>query len=164
MGNIKTRTPNTWIHELTPQTLVLRLIALPVGTFSSNKHTKQQSVNILIRDTYIWVGFPISVFSRWFPFSGSKNDKYPLQAWRKPGRKPERKLPSFGRWSHTAPTRLGPTETWLARKKTSAILDSHSAGMRRSFAQIYYFVLVFLNVFSKRCCEGLYHWWRHELC
>ena len=70
----------------------------------------------------------------------------------------------FGRWSHTAPTRLGPTETWLASNKTSAILDSQSAGMRRSFAQIYYFVLVFLNVFSKRCCEGLYHWWRHELC
>ena len=24
--------------------------------------------------------------------------------------------------------------------------------------------LVFLNVFSKTCCEGLYHWWQRELC
>ena len=107
-------------------------------------------MNILIRDTYIWVGFPISVFSRWFPFSGSKNDKYPLQAWRKPGRK----LPSFGRWSHTAPTRLGPTETWLASNKTSAILDSQSAGMRRSFAQIYYWTR-FLECFFEKVLWGV---------
>ena len=44
---------NTWTHPTNSRIA----LALPVGTFSSNKHTKQQSVNILIRDTYIWVGF-----------------------------------------------------------------------------------------------------------
>ena len=58
------------------------------------------------------------------------------------------------RWSDTASTRLGPTETWLARKKTSAILDSHSAGMRRSFAQIYYWTR-FLECFFEKVLWGV---------
>ena len=36
MGNIKKRTPNTCIHELTPANSRITL-GLPVGTFSSNK-------------------------------------------------------------------------------------------------------------------------------
>lgn len=169
MGNIKKRTPNTWIHELTQQTPVLRLGYLWVHLARTNPSSSNSGpsaqfnrkvarrcfartpVNSLeniqhnSRWTYLsdilifGLDSTVSVFSRLLPFSGSKNDKYPFQA--------------FGRWSDTA-TRLGPTETWLASNKTSAILDCQSAGI----------VLVFLNVFSKRCCEGLYHWWQRELC
>lgn len=133
MGNIKTRTPNTWIHELTSQTLVLRLRYLWV-------HLARTNIQSNSRWTYLseilifGLDSTVSVFSRLLPFSGSKNDKYT--------------------WSDTASTRLGPTETWLARKKTSAILDSHSAGMRRSFAQIYYWTR-FLECFFEKVLWGV---------
>lgn len=136
MGNIKTRTPNTWIHELTPQTLVLRLRYLRV-------HLARTNIQSNSRWTYLsevlifGLDSTVSVFSRLLPFSGSKNDKYTSR-----------------RWSDTASTRLGPTETWLARKKTSAILDSHSAGMRRSFAQIYYWTR-FLECFFEKVLWGV---------
>ena len=68
---------------------------------------------------------------------GSKNDKYTSR-----------------RWSDTASTRLGPTETWLASNKTSAILDSRSAGMRRSFAQVYYWTR-FLECFFENVLWGV---------
>lgn len=147
----------TWTHPTNSRIA----LALPEGTFSLNKpeffelgtfctnrkvarrcfareHTTQQSVNILIRDIYIWVGFHSSVFSRLFPFSGSKNDKYTSAG------------ESTSGWSDTAPTRLGPTETWLASNKTSAILDSQSAGMRRSL-----FCTGFLECFFEKVLWGV---------
>lgn len=124
---------NTWTHPTNSRIA----LALPVGTFSSNKHTKQQSVNILIRDTYIWVGFHSQCLFSLTPFFRLKKRQIHITTmiW-------------------YASTRLGPTETWLARKKTSAILDSHSAGMRRSFAQIYYWTR-FLECFFEKVLWGV---------
>ena len=113
----------------------------------AREHRTQQSVNILIRDTYIWVGFHSQCLFSLTPFFRLKKRQIHI-------RRIHFILPSFGRWSDTASTRLGPTETWLASNKTSAILDSQSAGMRRSFAQIYYFVLVFLMFFRKGVVRG----------
>ena len=130
---------NTWTHPTNSRIA----LALPVGTFSSNKHTKQQSVNILIRDTYIWVGFHSQCLFSLTPFFRLKKRQIHITT-----------RPASRRWSDTASTRLGPTETWLARKKTSAILDSHSAGMRRSFAQIYYWTR-FLECFFEKVLWGV---------
>ena len=153
MGNIKRRTPNTWIHELTPQTLVWRLDYLWVHLARTNpsrtrdlshkpesqfarrcfarERTTQQSVNILNRDTYIWVGFQSQCLFSLIPFFSLKERQIHFRRIHfRPSENQGGKLPSFGGWSDTAPTRLGPTETWLASNKTSAILDSQSAGMR----------------------------------
>lgn len=157
---------NTWTHPTNSR------IALgpPVGTFSSNKpeffelgtfrtnrkvarrciareHTTQQSVNILIRDTYIWVGFHSQCLFSLTPFFRLKKRQIHI-------RRIHFILPSFGQWSDTASTRLGPTETWLASNKTSAILDSQSAGLRRSFAQVYYWTR-FLECFFENVLWGV---------
>ena len=119
---------NAWTHPTNSRIA----LGLPVGTFSSNKpefeelgtfrtnrkvarrcnareHTTQQSVNILIRDTYIWVGFHSQCLFSLTPFFRLKKRQIHIRRIHL--------LPSFGRWSDTASTRLGPTETWLARKK-----------------------------------------------
>ena len=103
-------------------------------------------MNILIRDTYIWVGFHSQCLFSLTPFFRLKKRQIHIRRIQL--------LPSFGRWSDTASTRLGPTETWLASNKTSAILDSQSAGMRRSFAQVYYWSR-FLECFFENVLWGV---------
>ena len=166
---------NTWTHPTNSRIA----LGLPVGTFSSNKpeffelgtfrtnrkvarrciareHTTQQSVNILIRDTYIWVGFHSQCLFSLTPFLRLKKRQIHI-------RRIHFTLPSFGRWSDTASTRLGQLRRdWLVIKRAPFWILT----LLECDAHLHKFIieLVFLNVFSKTCCEGLYHWWQHELC
>ena len=126
---------NTWTHPTNSRIA----LALPVGTFSSNKHTKQQSVNILIRDTYIWVGFHSQClyFLAYSLFQAQKTTNTHHD---------DDLIPRQLDWAQLR-------RDWL-EKKTSAILDSHSAGMRRSFAQIYYWTR-FLECFFEKVLWGV---------
>ena len=136
MGNIKTRTPNTWIHELTPQTLVLRLRYLWV-------HLARTNIQSNSRWTYLseilifGLDSTVSVFSRLLPFSGSKTTNTHHD---------DDLIPRQLDWAQLR-------RDWL-EKKTSAILDSHSTGMRRSFAQIYYWTR-FLECFFEKVLWGV---------
>ena len=166
---------NTWTHPTNSRIA----LGLPVATFSSNKpeffelgtfrtnrkvarrciareHTTQQSVNILIRDTYIWVDSTVSVFSRLLPFSGSKNDKYTSGEFTLYClRSDDDLIPRQLDWAQLR-------RDWLVIKRAPFWILS----LLECDAHLHKFIieLVFLNVFSKTCCEGLYHWWQRELC
>lgn len=161
MGNIKKRTPNTWRHELTPQTLVLRLRYLRVhlawtnpsssnsGPFvqtgKSRDAVSLENIQHNSRWTYLSEIFIFGLdstvvsFLAYSRFQAQRTTNTHLQA-----------NPLQACWSDTAPTRLGPTETWLASNKTSAILDSQSAGMRRSL-----FCTGFLECFFEKVLWGV---------
>ena len=189
MGNIKRRTPNTWIHELTPQTLVWRLDYLWVHLARTNpsrtrdlshkpesqfarrcfarERTTQQSVNILNRDTYIWVGFQSQCLFSLIPFFSLKERQIhfrriqfrPSQPSENQGenclRSEDDLIPRQLDWAQLR-------RDWLAIKRAPFWILS----LLECDAHLHKFIieLVFLNVFSKTCCEGLYHWWQRELC
>ena len=177
---------NTWTHPTNSRIA----LGLPVGTFSSNKpeffelwtfrtnrkvarrctareHTTQQSVNILIRDTYIWVGFQSQCLFSLIPFFSLKERQIhfrriqfrPSQPSENQGenclRSEDDLIPRQLDWAQLR-------RDWLVIKRAPFWILS----LLECDAHLHKFIieLVFLNVFSKTCCEGLYHWWQRELC
>lgn len=178
MGNIKKRTPNTWIHKLTPQTLVLRLGYLRVHLARTNSSSSNsgpfaqtgksqdavslENIQHNSRWTYLseilifGLDSTVSVFSRLLPFSGSKNDKYTSGEFTLYClRSDDDLIPRQLDWAQLR-------RDWLVIKRAPFWILS----LLECDAHLHKFIieLVFLNVFSKTCCEGLYHWWQRELC
>lgn len=169
MGNIKKRTPNTWRHELTPQTLVLRLRYLRVHLAWTNPSSSNSGPFVQTGKSRDAVSLEnIQHNSRWTYLS--EIFIFGLDST----------VVSFLAYSRFQAQRT--TNTHLQANPLQADLIPRQldwAQLRRDWLVIkrapfwilsllecdaHYFVLVFLNVFSKRCCEGLYHWWQHELC
>ena len=98
----------------------------------------------------------VSVFSRLLPFSGSKNDKYTSGEFTLYClRSDDDLIPRQLDWAQLR-------RDWLVIKRAPFwILSLLECG-----AHLHKFIieLVFLKVFAKTCCEGLYHWWQRELC
>ena len=167
---------NTWTHPTNSR----MALGLPVGTFSSNKPeffelgtfrtnrkvnsqgaVSLENIQHNSRWTYLTeilifgLDSKVSVFSRLFPFSASKNDKYTSGEFTSGLRSEDDLIPRQLDWAQLR-------RDWLVIKRAPFWILS----LLECDAHLHKFIieLVFLNVFSKRCCEGLYHWWQRELC
>ena len=176
---------NTWTHPTNSR----MALGLPVGTFSSNKPeffelgtfrtnrkvnsqgaVSLENIQHNSRWTYLTeilifgLDSKVSVFSRLFPFSASKNDKYTSGEFTSGLAKTKREnclrseddlIPRQLDWAQLR-------RDWLVIKRAPFWILS----LLECDAHLHKFIieLVFLNVFSKTCCEGLYHWWQRELC
>ena len=168
---------NTWTHPTNSRIA----LGLPVGTFSSNKPeffelgtfrtnrkvnsqdaASLENIQHNSRWTYLseilifGLDSTVSVFSRLLPFWGSKNDKYTSGEFTLHClRSDDDLIPRQLDWAQLR-------RDWLVIKRAPFWILS----LLECDPHLHKFIieLVFLNVFSKTCCEGLYHWWQRELC
>ena len=131
--------------------------AVSLGQVNSPENIEHNSRWTYLSEILIFgLDSTVSVFSRLLPFSGSKNDKYTSGEFTLYClRSDDDLIPRQLDWAQLR-------RDWLVIKRAPFWILS----LLECDAHLHKFIieLVFLNVFSKRCCEGLYHWWQRELC